>query len=75
MIGGSAFWSAWFPGDLLGSWLYQRSGLGPCLAITAAATALIFPLLPTIPGGLISWRDGEALTARLTLAPLQNSES
>jgi hypothetical protein len=44
-------------GDLFGSWLYLRGGFGLAIAATTIASALILPILPTIPREVES--DGE----------------
>ena len=48
-------------GNLLGSWIYSKGGFASAVIITTLATALIVPLLPTIPPHLISTRDGEPM--------------
>jgi len=49
-------------GDLLGSWIYASSpahGFLYCVLTTTAVYALILPLIPLIPKGLIATADGE----------------
>ena len=47
-------------GNLLGSWIYSRGGFASAVIITTLATALIIPLLRSIPPELIATHDGEA---------------
>jgi MFS family permease len=46
-------------GNLLGSWIYARGGFAWAVIITTLATALIVPVLESIPPDLIATRDGE----------------
>ena len=55
----SAFALAGSSGNLLGSWIYSRGGFAWAVIITTLATALIVPVLPTIPAEVIAKRDGE----------------
>jgi predicted MFS family arabinose efflux permease len=57
----SAFALAGSSGNLLGSWIYSRGGFAWAVIITTLATALIVPVLPTIPPEVIAKRDGEAV--------------
>jgi len=63
MMGFSAFFIAQFGADLLGSVLYEHNGFGLCMAMSTAATGLIFPMLLLIPRGLIAAREGELFRA------------
>jgi predicted MFS family arabinose efflux permease len=67
MLGYSLFAIGGMLGDVFGSWLYERAGLAICLGFDAAATALILPLLLSIPHSILSARDGDA-RAEPTLA-------
>ncbi len=49
MIGHSAFGLAGTASDLLGAALYEKGGFVLCLAMDAAATMLIFPILAQVP--------------------------
>jgi len=57
----STFALAGNSGNLLGSWIYSRGGFASAVIITTLATALIVPVLRSIPPALIATRDGEAL--------------
>lgn len=55
----SAFSIAGNSGNLLGSWIYSKGGFASAVIITTLATALIVPVLRSIPAKLIATRDGE----------------
>jgi MFS family permease len=57
----SAFALAGSTGNLLGSWIYSSGGFASAVIITTLATALIVPVLQSIPPALIATRDGEPL--------------
>jgi hypothetical protein len=48
-------------GNLLGSWIYSRGGFASAVTITTLATALIVPVLRSVPADLTATRDGEQL--------------
>jgi MFS family permease len=48
-------------GNLLGSWIYSRGGFASAVIITTLATALIIPVLRSVPAELIATRDGELI--------------
>jgi MFS family permease len=48
-------------GNLLGSWIYSSGGFASAVIITTLATALIVPVLRSVPPALIATRDGERL--------------
>jgi hypothetical protein len=52
-------------GDLLGTWLYERSGgFTVCVIATTAVYALILPALLLVPRHLTATSDGEAFAAQ-----------
>ncbi len=57
----SAFAIAGNSGNLLGSWIYSRGGFAWAVIITTLATALIVPVLRSVPARLTSTRDGEPI--------------
>jgi len=57
----SAFALAGNSGNLLGSWIYSKGGFASAVIITTLATALIVPVLRSIPPKLIATRDGETI--------------
>jgi len=57
MLGFSVLAVAMSACDIFGSWLYERSGLLACLAVDAAAMALMFPALFRLPPDLIARAD------------------
>ncbi len=57
----SAFAIAGNSGNLLGSWIYSRGGFAWAVIITTLATALIVPVLQSVPPRLTSTRDGEPI--------------
>lgn len=57
----SAFALAGNSGNLLGSWIYSRGGFAWAVIITTLATALIVPVLRSVPARLTSTRDGEPI--------------
>jgi hypothetical protein len=48
-LGHSVFAAAGAGADLFGAWLYQGHGFAACLLADAVATALVFPLLRSLP--------------------------
>jgi len=48
-------------GNLLGSWIYSSGGFASAVIITTLATALIVPMLRSVPARLTSTRDGEPI--------------
>jgi predicted MFS family arabinose efflux permease len=48
-------------GNLLGSWIYSRGGFASAVTITTLATALIVPVLRSVPAELTARRDGEQI--------------
>jgi MFS family permease len=48
-------------GNLLGSWIYSRGGFASAVIITTLATALIVPVLRSVPAELTATRDGEQI--------------
>jgi MFS family permease len=57
----STFALAGNSGNLLGSWIYARGGFASAVIITTLATALIVPVLQSVPAELTATRDGEAI--------------
>jgi MFS family permease len=57
----SAFALAGNSGNLLGSWIYSKSGFAWAVIITTLATALIVPVLRSVPAELTATRDGERI--------------
>jgi MFS family permease len=57
----STFAIAGNSGNLLGSWIYARGGFAWAVIITTLATALIVPVLRSIPPELTATRDGEQI--------------
>jgi MFS family permease len=57
----SAFALAGNSGNLLGSWIYSRGGFAWAVIITTLATALIVPVLRSVPARLTATRDGERI--------------
>jgi MFS family permease len=55
----SAFALAGNSGNLLGSWIYSNGGFGWAVTITTLATAVIVPVLRSVPAELTATRDGE----------------
>jgi hypothetical protein len=49
-------------GDLFGSWIYSQGGFVSAIVATTLATALILPVLPTIPSRVTSTREGEPMS-------------
>jgi predicted MFS family arabinose efflux permease len=60
MIGVSAFAMGGAMGDVFGAWVYERSGLLPCLIVEAVLTLCIFPALRRLPPALIASREAES---------------
>jgi MFS family permease len=56
----STFAIAGNTGNLLGSWIYSSGGFIWAVTITTLATALIVPVLRSVPAELTATRDGEA---------------
>jgi len=50
-------------GNLLGSWIYSSGGFIWAVTITTLATALIVPVLRSVPAELTATRDGEIQSA------------
>ena len=50
-------------GNLLGSWIYSSGGFIWAVTITTLATALIVPVLRSVPAELTATRDGEMQSA------------
>ena len=48
-------------GNLLGSWIYGRSGFASAVIITTLATAAIVPVLRLVPENIAAGRDGETM--------------
>jgi hypothetical protein len=46
---------------LLGSWIYSKGGFAWAVIITTLATALIVPVLRSVPAELTATRDGERI--------------
>jgi MFS family permease len=57
----STFAIAGSSGNLLGSWIYSRGGFASAVIITTLATALIVPLLRSVPPELTATHDGQRL--------------
>ena len=57
----STFAVAGSSGNLLGSWIYSRGGFASAVIITTLATALIVPLLRSVPPELTATHDGQPL--------------
>jgi MFS family permease len=57
----SAFALAGNSGNLLGSWIYSKGGFAWAVIITTLATALIVPVLRSVPAELTATRDGERM--------------
>jgi MFS family permease len=57
----STFAIAGSAGNLLGSWIYSRGGFASAVTITTLATALIVPVLRSVPAELTATRDGEQI--------------
>jgi MFS family permease len=57
----SAFALAGSLGNLLGSWIYSKGGFTWAVIITTLATALIVPVLRSVPAKLTATRDGERI--------------
>ena len=59
----STFALASSTGNMLGSWIYSSGGFASAVIITTLATALIVPVLGSVPTELTATRDGEAQSA------------
>lgn len=46
--------------DLLGGWLFERSGFAACAWVTTGAYLLLIPLIFALPREMLKGRDGEA---------------
>jgi MFS family permease len=57
----SAFAIAGNAGNLLGSWIYSSGGFASAVIITTLATALIVPVLRSVPPALTATHDGELI--------------
>ena len=57
----STFALAGSAGNLLGSWIYSRGGFASAVTITTLATALIVPVLRSVPAELTARHDGEQI--------------
>ena len=62
----SAFALAGNSGNLLGSWIYSKGGFAWAVIITTLATALIVPVLRSVPAELTATRDGERIEPEAT---------
>jgi MFS family permease len=57
----SAYALAGNSGNLLGSWIYSKGGFAWAVIITTLATALIVPVLRSVPAELTATHDGERI--------------
>jgi len=57
----STFALAGNSGNLLGSWIYSKGGFSWAVIITTLATAVIVPVLQSVPAELTATRDGEQI--------------